>query len=128
MFINGHETNKMEIEYGDIEKGTTDLTVSSYLTALKRLLTPPQYTAKYTVKYLFSGRPVTNVIYPTFTISPTSNLILRQVDDFAFYPWARQALGPSGWLLGWSGYLQGAVQQTAGNRLKRFVEKSETKL
>jgi hypothetical protein len=30
MFINGHDTNKMEIEYGDIKKGADDHTVSSY--------------------------------------------------------------------------------------------------
>ncbi|KIM24981.1 hypothetical protein M408DRAFT_331453 [Serendipita vermifera MAFF 305830] len=110
MFINNRDTNKMEVEYTDIKKGTNDLT----------------YTATYTVKYLFAGRPVTNVIRPTFTISPTTNLLLTQVDDFPFYPWARQALGLPGLLLGWSGYLQGKVQQTAGSRLEHSMKKAET--
>lgn len=82
-----------------------------------------QYTATYTVRYLFSGRPVTNIINATFTISPTSNLIVSQVDAFPFWAWARQALGVPGLLLGWTGYLQGQVQQTAGARLDKFISR-----
>ncbi|KAG8823188.1 hypothetical protein FRC19_004439 [Serendipita sp. 401] len=49
MFVNNREKNKMELEYKDIKKGINDLT----------------YTATYTVRYIFTGRPVTNVIQST---------------------------------------------------------------
>ncbi|PVF96937.1 hypothetical protein CPB86DRAFT_786428 [Serendipita vermifera] len=110
MFINGRDTNKMEIEYQDIAKSSEDL----------------KYTATYTVRYLFNGRPVTNVIRPTFTISPSSNLFVSQVDDFPFYPWARQALGLSGWLLGWTGYLQSKVQETAAAKVNKVASKMDS--
>ncbi|KAG8751620.1 hypothetical protein FRC14_007723 [Serendipita sp. 396] len=109
MFVNNREKNKMELEYKDIKKGINDLT----------------YTATYTVRYIFTGRPVTNVIQSTFTISPTSNLLLSQVDAFPFYTWAKQALGLPGLLLGWTGYLQSQVQHNAGQSLEKYMKKAE---
>jgi hypothetical protein len=125
MFIKGRDTNKMQVEYKDIKKGANDLTVR-YSAIREPLLTLAQYTATYTVRYLFGGRPVTNVINATFTISPTSNVILSQVDTFPFWTWARQALGVPGLLLGWSGYLQGKIQQKANANLNKFISKEES--
>ncbi|KAG8847670.1 hypothetical protein FRB91_011529 [Serendipita sp. 411] len=125
MFVNNREKNKMELEYKDIKKGINDLTVCIHPIYLLPLLTHRQYTATYTVRYIFTGRPVTNVIQSTFTISPTSNLLLSQVDAFPFYTWAKQALGLPGLLLGWTGYLQSQVQHNAGQSLEKYMKKAE---
>ncbi|KAG8804898.1 hypothetical protein FRC17_005845 [Serendipita sp. 399] len=109
MFVNNREKNKMELEYKDIKKGLNDLT----------------YTATYTVRYIFNGRPVTNVIDTTLTISPQSNLLLSQVDTFPFHAWARQALGLPGLLLGWTGFLQSQVQNNAAQTLEKYMKKTE---
>lgn len=109
MFVTNKDTNKMQVEYKDVKKGANDLT----------------YTATYTVQYLFAGRPVLNTIKTTLTISPTTNLLASQVDEFPFWAWSRQALGLPGLFLGWSGYLQNQVQTNAGAKLEKFLAKSQ---
>jgi ketosteroid isomerase-like protein len=70
--------------------------------------------------YTFSGtgRKVHNQITSDFTFK--DGKIYRQVDHFNFYRWSRQALGPLGWLLGWTGYLQAKVRQKARTGLAKF--------
>jgi hypothetical protein len=45
----------------------------------------------------------------------------EHVDDFDFYRWARQALGPSGLLLGWTPLLRSAVRRRARAGLDEFM-------
>jgi len=54
-------------------------------------------------------------------------LIVTHIDTFSFYKWARQALGISGWLLGWLPLLRKKVQATAMGKLNRFMSKPEGK-
>lgn len=74
--------------------------------------------------YTFSatGRKVHNKIDATFTLR--DGLIVRHVDRFDFWAWSRQALGPVGWLLGWSGALQAKVQRQAADNLERYLTRS----
>jgi hypothetical protein len=53
--------------------------------------------------------------------------IVRHTDTFGFWKWSRQALGISGVLLGWSGFLQNQVRQTARRSLREYVEKQNNK-
>ena len=71
--------------------------------------------------YTFSatGRPVHNVIHSTFRFG--DGLIAAQVDEFDFWRWSRQALGPAGLLLGWSPLLRRKVQAQAAKALDRFM-------
>ena len=73
--------------------------------------------------YTFSatGRKVHNVIDATFEFR--DGKIFRHTDHFNFYRWSRQALGPSGLLLGWTPFLLNKVQTTARKRLKSFMSK-----
>jgi limonene-1,2-epoxide hydrolase len=75
--------------------------------------------------YTFSatGRHVTNYIHSTFTIE--NNKIVTHRDRFNFYKWSRQALGASGWLLGWTPFLQNKVRATANNNLDKFIESNK---
>jgi len=52
--------------------------------------------------YTFSatGRQVHNKIDANFEFK--DGKIIRHRDSFDFWAWASQALGPAGWLLGWS--------------------------
>lgn len=76
--------------------------------------------ARWTVRYRFSmtGRLVENRIESRFVLA--DGLIRRQDDSFDFWRWSRQALGPAGWLMGWSGALQDKVRAKAADRLGRF--------
>lgn len=70
-------------------------------------------TAHWVATYTFgqTGRRVVNDVRSTFRFE--RGLIAEQRDDFAFHPWAAQALGPAGRLLGWTPFLRKAVQRKA---------------
>jgi len=65
-----------------------------------------------------SGRRVHNVIRAGFRFD--DGLIVEHVDDFDFWRWSRQALGPAGLLLGWSPLLRNRVRREAERALARF--------
>ncbi|HRA79174.1 MAG TPA: nuclear transport factor 2 family protein [Burkholderiaceae bacterium] len=65
------------------------------------------------------GRKVHNRVRSTLTV--WDGAIVRHVDEFAFWSWSRQALGASGWLLGWAPAYRRAVQRAARGQLDRFI-------
>ena len=70
--------------------------------------------------YTFGGkRKVHNVIDASFVFE--GGLIVQHVDRFDFKLWARQALGPAGLLLGWTGFLRTQVQSQARAGLVAFM-------
>ena len=77
-------------------------------------------TAHWIAHYTFTqtGRPVTNDIRATFRFR--DGLIAEHVDDFDLYAWTRQALGPSGTLLGWTPIVRGAVRKRARAGLDEY--------
>lgn len=81
--------------------------------------------AHWDATYTFgaTGRLVHNSIDARFEF--LDGKIVRHVDTFDFWKWSRQALGPPGWLLGWSGFLRGKVSGTAARQLARYQERSE---
>ncbi len=73
--------------------------------------------------YLFSrtGRRVQNNIKSNFTFK--EGLIYRQVDQFDLWRWSSQAFGLSGWLLGWSPFMQKKIRSQAMSQLQQFLKK-----
>ena len=71
--------------------------------------------------YPFSttGRRVHNIVHSDYRFS--DGLILDQIDEFSFWRWSRQALGPAGLLLGWTPLLQNKVRKTARTALDRYI-------
>ncbi len=65
------------------------------------------------------GRRVHNRVRSTLTV--WDDAIVRHVDEFAFWSWSRQALGASGWLLGWAPAYRRTVQRAARAQLDRFI-------
>lgn len=63
-------------------------------------------------------RPVHNQITAHITIQ--DGKIIRHRDEFNFWRWSRQALGPIGLFLGWTPWLQQKVQQQAARGLAKF--------
>ena len=76
--------------------------------------------ARWEASYRFSatGRMVHNVIDAEFELR--DGLIQRHTDHFDFWRWSRQALGPTGLLLGWTPLLKNKVRQQAAANLARF--------
>jgi ketosteroid isomerase-like protein len=79
-------------------------------------------TARWIARYTFTqtGRPVENDVRAEFRFA--QGLIADHVDRFDFYRWARQALGPTGLLLGWTPIVRRAVQRRARSGLDEFME------
>jgi ketosteroid isomerase-like protein len=77
-------------------------------------------TARWRAHYTFTqtGRPVVNDVRASFRFA--NGLIVEHEDDFDFYRWARQALGTSGLLLGWTPLLRSAVRRRARASLDEF--------
>jgi ketosteroid isomerase-like protein len=81
--------------------------------------------ARWTARYTFTktGRPVVNHIDAMFAFR--DGLIVRHFDQFPFWRWSRQALGPVGLVLGWSPLIQWKVRKDAAMALERFTERVE---
>jgi ketosteroid isomerase-like protein len=77
--------------------------------------------AHWEARYTFTqtGRKVHNVIEARFTF--LAGRIVRHVDDFDFWRWSRQALGPVGWLLGWNPLVKNETRKRAAAALDAFV-------
>lgn len=70
--------------------------------------------------YTFStGRKVHNIIDAAFRFQ--DGRIIGHQDRFGFWRWTRQALGPAGWVLGWTPMVRNQVRKTARQRLDRFI-------
>ena len=77
--------------------------------------------ARWVARYTFgqTGRPVVNDVRSLFQFDE-AGLIADQHDDFDFWRWSRQALGPVGLLVGWTPVLQHSVRDKARAGLAAF--------
>ena len=88
---------------------------------LEREADEQQGSAHWRAHYTFTqtGRPVVNDVRASFRFA--DGLITEHRDDFDFYRWARQALGPQGLILGWTPLLRSAVRRRARVGLDEFL-------
>jgi ketosteroid isomerase-like protein len=77
-------------------------------------------SARWRATYTFTqtGRSVINDVHASFRFE--NGLISDHRDEFNFYRWARQALGPAGLLLGWTPMLRAKVRGTAREGLAQY--------
>jgi ketosteroid isomerase-like protein len=78
-------------------------------------------SARWIAHYTFTqtGRPVTNDVRASFRFD--DGMIVDHRDEFDFHRWARQALGTSGLLLGWTPIIRSAVRRRARAGLDEFI-------
>ncbi|WP_316632594.1 nuclear transport factor 2 family protein [uncultured Flavobacterium sp.] len=79
-------------------------------------------SANWVATYNFSktNRKVINKIAAQFSFQ--DGLIIKHIDDFDVWKWSKQAFGPIGYLLGWTGFFQNKIQKQALSSLKKFQE------
>lgn len=84
-------------------------------------------SAKAVARYTYSatGNIFVNEIHARFAIR--DGLIAEHTDVFDLWCWSRQALGLSGWLLGWTPQMQHAIQGKARRALKDYRTKYREK-
>jgi len=87
------------------------------------LLDEEYATCNWTARYTFSktGRRVENHIKAYMRIQ--NGKITEHTDFFKFWKWSKQALGISGWLLGWSNFLTRKVRINALRNLETFMNR-----
>lgn len=70
-----------------------------------------------------TGRKVHNKIHARFEFK--DGLIIRHSDYFNLHKWAKQALGFSGAVLGWSGFFKNKLQKQTNHLLNKFEQKQK---
>jgi len=77
--------------------------------------------AHWTAIYIFGKgkRKVTNHVTSQFEMA--NGLVVRQVDYFNLFNWAKQALGAKGILLGWSSFFKNQLQKKSQAMLKKYM-------
>ena len=85
-----------------------------------QLLDEEYATCNWTAKYTFSasGRKVVNNVKAHMRIQ--DGKITEHSDLFDIWKWSRQALGISGWLLGWTGFMKNRIRRMARKRLAQW--------
>ena len=81
--------------------------------------------ANWIATYPFSktGRTVVNEIEANFEFE--NGKIKKHIDRFDIWKWSRQALGTSGFLLGWTPFLKNKIRGNALAQLRNFSAKSQ---
>jgi ketosteroid isomerase-like protein len=82
------------------------------------------YTCDWVATYTFSktGRKVINNVRANMKI--VDGKIIEHSDGFSIHRWSKQALGFSGWLLGWNSFFQRKIKNGARKSLLNYVEGS----
>ncbi len=80
------------------------------------------YTCAWNAQYKYSrsGRPVHN--YITANMKIIDGVIIEHSDAFSLHKWSRQALGFSGWLLGWNSFFQRKIKNKARRSLLKYMK------
>ncbi len=78
-------------------------------------------SAEWVATYVFSttGKKVVNKITANFVFE--NGKIVKHTDTFSFYNWAKQALGLTGMLLGWTIFIKTKVKKTALKTLSNYM-------
>lgn len=77
------------------------------------------WVAKY--NYGPQKRKVVNTITARFAFK--DGKIIKHTDDFDLWKWSQQALGVSGYLLGWSSFMKNQIQKKTNGLLGKFMGK-----
>jgi hypothetical protein len=78
-----------------------------------------QWIASY--HYGVKKRPVVNKVTATFVL--LNGKILQHTDHFDLWNWSKQALGISGYLLGWSDFFKSKIQKKTNQMLDHYIAK-----
>lgn len=80
------------------------------------------YTCEWVASYTFSktGRKVINKVKAYMRIE--NGKIIEHSDGFSLHKWSMQAMGFSGWLLGWNRFYQNKIKNHAKRNLNKFMQ------
>lgn len=81
-------------------------------------------TTNWRAEYTFgaTNRKVINIVRANFRFQ--DGKIIAHIDTFDLWKWSRQALGVSGYLMGWTPFMRNKIQKTTGKQLDNFIKKT----
>jgi len=81
-------------------------------------------TARWKATYFYgkAKRKVLNEVQAEFQFK--DGKIIKHTDRFDLWTWTRQALGISGYLLGWSSFMKRKIQKSTNKMLDDFMSNS----
>ena len=81
--------------------------------------------ASWTASYNYGpkSRKVVNNVNAKFEFK--NGKISKHTDDFNLWKWTQQALGTSGYLLGWSSFMKKKIQAETGKKLDVFLNNTK---
>ena len=100
-------------------ENATDLKITFEVLEASSNMVKAHWEANYT--FSRTGNRVHNKIDASLTIK--EGLIESHVDQFNLWVWSQQALGTSGWLLGWSGAFKSKLQKQTKKLLANYKSK-----
>ena len=101
-----------------LSKKDTDLKIDYKILKADEKYGEVYWTANY--NYGPKKRKVLNKVTASFEFK--DGKILRHTDDFNLWNWSKQALGISGYLLGWSSYMRDQIQKKTGELLSTYMK------
>ncbi|CAA0143674.1 nuclear transport factor 2 family protein [Tenacibaculum maritimum] len=78
--------------------------------------------ANWVAEYLYSetNRKVVNKVSAAFTFK--EGKIATHTDSFDLWKWTKQAMGPVGYLIGWTPFMKNKIQKAANHNLDTFIK------
>ncbi len=114
--LNGDEVKKM---WEMLCKRSTDLSISfGNIIHLDEEYSTCDWVATYT--FTKTGKKVVNKIRANMKFY--NGQIIEHSDAFSLHRWSAQALGFSGWLLGWNRFFQQKIKNNARKSLMQFMQ------
>ena len=80
--------------------------------------------AEWVAKYIYGDKrkKVINKVHAHFEFK--DGKIIKHTDTFNLWKWTKQAMGLSGYLLGWTPFMKSKIQATANKKLDKFMAKN----
>ncbi len=77
--------------------------------------------ANWIAKYQYGPkkRDVVNNVHANFKFK--DGKIIAHTDTFDLYKWTKQAMGPVGYILGWTPFMKNKIQKITNGRLDEFI-------
>ena len=98
---------------------SVDLIIQFHITSSEKNKVLAFWEAQYT--FSKTGRKVINKINAEFLF--TDGKITQHTDTFNLWLWSKQAMGITGWFLGWSNFFKSKLHRTTGEMLRKYAVK-----
>ena len=117
--LKGQDANNM---WRMLCENSVDLDLKFHITSSKNNKVYAFWEAHYT--FSKTGRKVINKVNAELIIKDEK--IIKHTDTFNLWDWSKQAMGLTGWFIGWSNFFKTKLHQTTGEMLHKYTVKRDS--